>query len=186
MVRLNKKVSFNVSGKDKKALQIKAEEMGIPLAQLIRNMVLDKYKNLQVGYISYSSATPMKHDIDIKRLRPPGKSKPMTKEQVSFKECVNELKEVFSKGLNVLGKLEDSELGIKSEEDLKKSEIEAIVRFFSSLFLQFPSKCDGVLLWCGGWDSHPNLPVKYYFFARRGMGIASLVSGEISLKNPHF
>lgn len=128
MAKLSKSISFNVSNKDKKRLFFKAHQLGIPLAQLIRNMVLEKYEDLTIGYISYSSTSSMKHDIDIRRLKPPKHSKPMTKEAISWRECVSELKEVFSKGLSVLGKLEDSEIGIKSEQELKNSEEESIDR----------------------------------------------------------
>ena len=126
MARLKKSISFNVSSKDKKRLFFKAQQLGIPLARMIRNVVLEKYEDLSIGYISYSAATA--HDIDIRSLKPPKFSKPMTKEALSWRECVNELKEVFSNGLNVLGKMEDSEVGIKTPGELENSQEKSIDR----------------------------------------------------------
>jgi hypothetical protein len=128
MATLNKSISFNVSNKDKKRIFFKAQQLGIPVARMIRNVVLEKYEDLNIGYVSYDSTSPIKHDIDIRRLKPPKHSKPMTKEAISMRACMNELKEVFSQGLNVLGKMEDSELGIKTHEELKISQEESIDR----------------------------------------------------------
>lgn len=128
MARLSKSISFNISSKDKKRLFFKAQQLGIPMARMIRNVVLEKYEDLNIGYVSYSSTSSMKHDIGIRRLKPPRKPMIMTKEAISMRECVNELKEVFSKGLSVLGKIEDQELGIKSGDDLLNSERESIDR----------------------------------------------------------
>jgi hypothetical protein len=36
------------------------------------------------------------------------------------------------------------------------------------------------------WDSHPNLPVKFVYFEKLEMGIASPACGDISLKIPFF
>lgn len=68
------------------------------------------------------------HDIDIKKIKKPEVSMPITPEQISMTQCVNELKTIFSEGLNVLGKMEDLDVGIKSEEEIKHLEIEAFVR----------------------------------------------------------
>jgi len=127
MSKLSKRISFNIAAKDKKNIQAKAQELGISLARLCRNIILDKYQALHIGYFSKSSL-PMKQDIDIRRLKPPQSPMKLTKEKLSMKECINELKEVFTKGLNVLGKMDNSELGIKSEKELEDSKIKAEIK----------------------------------------------------------
>ena len=102
---LNKSISFNVSGRDKKKLQRKAEEIGIPLARMIRNIVLEKYGILSIGYVNPNlPASPIHHDIDIKRLRPPQPVKIEETEGIDFRsrdfingytECICELKVVL-------------------------------------------------------------------------------------------
>lgn len=119
IAKLSKNISFNISKKDKAKLQQKAKELGIPLARMIRNIVLDKYQNLAIGYIS-SGIILGKQDIDIRKLNPPKPVlEPKTKEEANFKECIEQLKDIFNKGINILGKLEDSELGIKTDKELE-------------------------------------------------------------------
>lgn len=117
--KFNKSISFGVSEADKQKLQEKAEELGTSLAGMIRNIVLEKYQTLQIGYVSYTTI-PETQAIYKRKLIHPGKPKPITKEEISMKECINELKEVFSKGLTILGNMEDSELGIKTEDELEE------------------------------------------------------------------
>ena len=116
-MRLNKSIAFNLTAKDKRAIRKRAEELGISMSAMIRGIVLDKYKSLQIGYLKAGY-----HDIDIKGLRPPRFKGPPTAEHISMKECVDSLKVIFANGLNVLGKLEDSELGIKSQKKIKSIE----------------------------------------------------------------
>ena len=108
IAKLTKSISFSVSKKDKEKLQQKAEDIGIPLAAMIRNIVLDKYENLAIGYIS-SGIFSRKQDIDIKRLNPPKKL--MKTEDIKFrtpdyingyKECMNELKKVMKERKEIL------------------------------------------------------------------------------------
>ena len=113
-MRLSKSIAFNLTAKDKRAIRKRAEELGISMSAMIRGIVLDKYKSLQIGYLKAGY-----YDIDIKGLRPPQFKGPPTTERISMKECVNELKVIFNNGLNILKKIDDSELGIKTNEELK-------------------------------------------------------------------
>jgi len=118
IAKLTETISFNVSKKDKQKLHKKATELGIPLARIVRNIVLKKYKNLAIGYLS-PGVIPAKNDIGIRRLKPPKPGmKPKTKDELNFRECINQLKDLFNNGINILGKLEDFELGIKHESEL--------------------------------------------------------------------
>ena len=131
IAKLTKTVSFSLSEKDKEKLQQKAKELGIPLAAMIRNIVLKKYKNLAICYI-----TPVirgRQEINIRKLKlPQTVMKPKTKDEMNFKECINQLKDVFNNGINILGKLEDSELGIKPDNELnvlsQESEERMVIR----------------------------------------------------------
>ena len=131
ITKLNKAISFNVSLEDKLKLKQKAKELGLPLAAMIRNIVLKKYKNLAIGYI-----TPVirgRQEINIRKLKlPQTVMKPKTKDEMNFKECINQLKDVFNNGINILGKLEDSELGVKPDNELEvlsqESEVRMIIR----------------------------------------------------------
>ena len=71
------------------------------------------------------------HYINIKRIKRPEVDKPTSEIQLNMDACVNELKVIFSEGLNVLGKMEDIEVGIKSEteimEVIKRNHKEVIV-----------------------------------------------------------
>jgi len=118
MAKLSKSISFNVKRSDKQKLQQKAKELGIPLARMIRNIVLDKYQSLTIGYVPNGKFSLQK-DIDIKRLKPPREITYSSKHEANFKACIEQLKNVFRNGINVLGKLEDSELGIKSDKELE-------------------------------------------------------------------
>jgi len=118
IAKLTKNVSFSLSEKDKEKLQQKAKEIGIPLARMIRNIILEKYQNLAIGYIT-PGIFPGKLDINIRRLKPPGQvMKHKMKDEMNFKECINQLKDIFNNGINILGKLEDTELGIKPDKEL--------------------------------------------------------------------
>lgn len=66
-----------------------------------------------------SNGIPMQHDIDIRPIR---KQVPIaTDEQQKIRiECVRELKDLFAKSGKILGKLEDAELGIKTEEEINE------------------------------------------------------------------
>ncbi len=133
IAKLTKTVSFSVSKKDKQKLQQKAKNLEIPLARMIRNIVLEKYKNLTIGFVS-PGIIPIKQEIDIKILkRPPKPIKLNTKENANFKECVQQLKDIFNNGIQILGKIEDSELGIKNDKVLdvlsQKSKERMILRY---------------------------------------------------------
>ena len=119
ITKLNKAISFSLTGEDKQKLQQKANELGIPLARMVRNIILEKYQNLAMGYIT-PGVIRGKQEIDIQSLKPPKPvMKAKTKDKMNFKECINQLKDVFNNGINILGKLEDSELGIKPDNELE-------------------------------------------------------------------
>ena len=59
------------------------------------------------------------HDINITRIRKVEVEKPTSIVKAGMTACVQELRHIFSEGLNVLSKMEDMELGIKSEEEIQ-------------------------------------------------------------------
>lgn len=66
-----------------------------------------------------SNGIPIQHDIDIRSIR---KQVPiaMDEQQKIRLECVRELKDLFAKSGKILGKLEDTELGIKTEDEINE------------------------------------------------------------------
>lgn len=131
MTRLSKSISFSVSSEDKIVLKKKANDLGLSMSAMIRNIILEKYIFLQLGYMQ-----PMAHDIDIKRLRPPLASRVRTKEQISMIGCITDLKSVFTKGINILENMEKADLMVKGEtkektdEELKQAVRDKNIRIF--------------------------------------------------------
>ncbi len=68
--KLNKAITFSLSATDKKKLQEKAEDLGMSLSQLCRNIVLNKYQNLVVGYLP-DSRIKYHCEVDVEQLNPP-------------------------------------------------------------------------------------------------------------------
>ena len=72
------------------------------------------------------------HNIDIKRIK---KSKDIdinSQEYIGMSQCVQELKGIFSEGLNLISRMEDIEVGIKSETEI----IEVIKRNHKEVIVQ--------------------------------------------------
>lgn len=89
--------------------------------------ILGKIDNIEKILSKMAHGVVLKHDIDIKPLRPDVKQS-INKSQLSFKACITELKQVFNQGLTLLSKMDDMEVGIKSQEELEALELEAIKR----------------------------------------------------------
>ena len=124
-------ITASVSDDQKKTFKKKAEELGISQAELIRMLCFKNLPNLVIGYrsrVSYSE-----RGTDITRLKPPRGPELMTKEHLSMKECVKELKDVFAKGTFILSRMEDAEVGIKSEEELEVKAKEAEEKIYQRL-----------------------------------------------------
>ncbi|GAF91759.1 unnamed protein product, partial [marine sediment metagenome] len=64
------------------------------------------------------------HDINIKRIKATEIIKPTSAIQINMDACVQELKGIFSKGLDVLCKMEDLEVGIKTDNEIELLKIE--------------------------------------------------------------
>ena len=67
-----------------------------------------------------SNGIPMQHDIDIKPIRRVQVPIATDEQQKIRLECVRELKELFNQSGKILGKLEDAELGIKTEDEINE------------------------------------------------------------------
>jgi len=122
MTKLSKNIGFGVSEKDKNALKEKSEELGLSMSAMIRNIILEKYKFLQVGYMQ-----PMEHDIDIKGLKRPATS---SKRPPSRSDAyIADLKTVFAKGINILDNMENAGLKTKAMFKMKTDkELKQVLR----------------------------------------------------------
>ncbi len=97
--------------------------------------------NLVIGYRSH--ATYAGPPTDIKRLKPPPEPAKITKEHISMKQCINDLKNIFENGLNVLVKMDDmtdqekekynKQVGIKTKKDLEEKSKEAEEKIYERL-----------------------------------------------------
>lgn len=134
-------IAASVSEEKKEIFRKKAEELGISQSELVRILCFKNLPDLVIGYRSHFaySGSP----IDIKRLKPPVAPKIITKEHISMKECINDLKIIFENGLDVLVKMDNmtdqekeeynKQVGIKTKEDLEEKSKEAEEKIYQKL-----------------------------------------------------
>lgn len=109
------------------------------MSAMIRNIILDKYNSLSIGYITQSH-TQILHDIDITRLKPPPAPNKGTKEYISMSGCIIDLKNIFNefntKGMSILENMEKSGMKIKArfrvktDKELKQALRDKDIRIF--------------------------------------------------------
>jgi len=87
-----------VSEAERKEIQIKAKEMGFNISQYLRFM--GKHGIFSILHDPKKS---------INRLKPPPKSKIITKEEFNMSDCIKELKNKLSEGQALLNKIPDDE-----------------------------------------------------------------------------